>query len=70
MNLNLKVDCYSGNYSDEWPLRFNFATHSGRTYAAVEILRAHNQKIYILRHEESDNSRTLGSIRRDFKTGG
>jgi hypothetical protein len=77
MSLLLKVECYAGYRADERPLRFTPQTREGRTYEVKEILdqwygvgyrcfkvRADDEGLYILRHNEADDTWTLDSFRR------
>jgi len=81
MDIELRVECYSGYRADERPLRFAFPARTGAAvYEVEEILdqwygvgyrcfkvRADDGNIYILRHLESEDSWGLDSFRR---TGG
>ncbi len=77
MNLSLKVECYAGYKADERPLRFTVGAAAGRTYEVKEILdqwygpgyccfkvRADDNNLYILRHNEPEDLWTLDSFRR------
>ena len=78
MDIELKVECYSGYRADERPLRFAFV---GKTdtpqYEVKEVLdqwygvgfrcfkvRADDGNIYILRHQEDEDCWRLDSFRR------
>lgn len=78
MDVELKVECYSGRRADERPLRFSFP---GKTdilkYEVQEVLdqwygvgyqcfkvRADDGNIYILRHQEKGDIWSLDSFRR------
>ena len=77
MSLPLQVECYAGYRADERPLRFTMGSAGGRTYEVKEILdqwqgvgyrcfkvRADDGNLYILRHQEEEDSWTLDSFRR------
>jgi hypothetical protein len=78
MDMQLKVECYSGYRADERPLRFAFSHQACVTkYEVKEILdqwygvgyqcfkvRADDGNIYILRHEANNDSWRLDSFRR------
>ena len=77
MSLLLKVECYSGYRADERPLRFAFTGRPvPRTYEVKEVLdqwygpsyrcfkvRADDNNVYILRHQEPDDTWVLESFR-------
>ena len=82
MSVTLHVECYSGHKADERPLRFAPAARAARTYQVMEILdqwygvgyqcfkaRADDGNIYILRHDDSDDSWTLDAFRREAGLG-
>lgn len=77
MTLSLKVECYAGYRADERPLRFTIAPPTGRTFEVKEILdqwygvgyrcfrvRADDDNLYILRHDEEQDLWMLESFRR------
>ena len=78
MGLELKVECYAGYRADERPLRFTFPGKMGaQTYEVREVLdqwhgvgyrcfkvRADDDNLYILRHQESEARWLLASFRR------
>jgi hypothetical protein len=77
LSLRLKVECYAGYRADERPLRFTPQATGGRTYEVKEILdrwygigyrcfkvRADDNNLYVLRHNEEDDVWTLDSFRR------
>jgi len=77
MSLFLKVECYAGYRADERPLRFTPQTAGGRTYEVKEVLeqwhgvgyrcfkvRADDNNLYMLRHQEDKDVWTLDSFRR------
>jgi len=77
MNLVLKVECYAGYRADERPLRFTAAAGTGQTHEVKEILeqwhgvgyrcfkvRADDNNLYILRHEQDKDVWMLDSFRR------
>ncbi len=77
MSLFLKVECYAGYRADERPLRFTPQTRDGRTYEVKEVLdqwygmgyrcfkvRADDNNVYILRHQQEQDLWTLDSFRR------
>jgi hypothetical protein len=78
MDIELKVECYSGYRADERPLRFAFPGKAGAPkYEVKEVLdqwygvgyqcfkvRADDGNIYILRHQESEDCWRLDSFRR------
>lgn len=77
MSLFLKVECYAGYRADERPRRFTPQTRDGRTLEVKEILdqwygvgyrcfrvRADDNNLYILRHQEPEDVWTLESFRR------
>jgi len=83
MRLTLKVECYSGYKADERPLRFTPLTRGAPTYEVKEVLdqwygigyrcfriRADDGHLYILRHDEGQDTWTLDSFRRDFRPAG
>jgi hypothetical protein len=77
LSLRLRVECYAGYRADERPLRFTPQAPGGRTYEVKEILdrwygvgyrcfkvRADDDNLYVLRHNEEDDIWTLDSFRR------
>jgi hypothetical protein len=78
MSLHLQVDCYSGYKADERPLRFSFADKPGGQVIEVkEVLDqwygigyhcfkvlANDGNLYILRHQQAEDSWLLDSFRR------
>jgi hypothetical protein len=73
----LKVECYAGYKVDQRPMRFTPAGPDGRPYEVKEILdqwygvgyqcfkvRADDENIYILRHNEAEDEWTMDSFRR------
>ena len=78
VSLQLKVECYAGYRAEERPLRFTPLTREARTYEVREILdqwygpdhrsfkvRADDNNLYILRHDEREECWTLDSFRRE-----
>ena len=78
MTMTLKVECYAGYRADERPLRFTFqdisdaTTHEVRQvldqwygvgFRCFKVL-AEDGNIYILRHQETDDTWSLDSFRR------
>lgn len=76
MSLHLKVECYAGYRADERPLRFTVGT-GGQTREVKKVLdqwygagyrcfrvRADDDNVYILHHDEADDVWTLDSFRR------
>jgi hypothetical protein len=81
--VRLKVECYSGYKADERPLRFTFVDRPegqilevreildqwyGIGYRCFKIL-ADDGNLYIIRHQQADDSWVLDSFRRST-TGG
>ena len=78
MDMELKVECYSGYRANERPLRFAFPGKAGGPrYEVKEVLDqwygvgyqcfkllADDGNIYILRHHESEDCWRLDSFRR------
>ncbi len=78
MDIELKVECYSGYRADERPQRFAFRKTKGTpTYEVEEVLdqwygadyqcfrvRANDGNIYVLRHQASEDCWRLDSFRR------
>jgi len=77
MDMALRVECYSGYRADERPRRFAFPGKTGATYEVKEVLdqwygvgyqcfkvRADDDNIYILRHQENEDCWRLDSYRR------
>ena len=78
MDMELKVESYSGYRADERPLRFAFSARSDAPgYEVEEVLdqwygvgyqcfkiRANDGNIYILRHETGEDRWHLDSFRR------
>jgi hypothetical protein len=78
MDMELKVECYSGYRADERPLRFSFPGRTGTPrYEVTKVLdqwygvgyqcfkvRADDGNIYILRHQEMEDRWLLDSFRR------
>ncbi len=77
MSLPLKVECYAGYRADERPLRFTLGAVTNRTYEVKEVIdqwyglgyrcfkvRADDNNLYILRHDEAEDVWTLDSFRR------
>ena len=78
MNIELKVECYSGYRADERPRRFTFPEKAGApAYEVKEILdqwygedyqcfkvRADDGNLYILRHQASEDRWCLEAFRR------
>lgn len=73
----LKVECHAGYRADERPLRFTPVAADARTFVVKEVLdqwygvgyrcfkvRADDNNLYILRHEEAQDLWTLDSFRR------
>ncbi len=80
MSLQLKVECYAGYRADERPLRFRLGSATGRTLEVKEVLdqwhgvgyrcfkvRADDDNLYILRHQEAKDVWTLDAFRRDSR---
>ena len=78
MSLALKVECYSGYKADERPVRFVAQTAGAQAHEVKEILdqwygvgyrcfkvRAADDNLYVLKHQEKDDLWTLESFRRD-----
>ncbi len=76
MALTLKVECYAGYKADERPLRFAAQGADARTYEVKEVLdrwygvgyscfkvRADDDGVYILRHDEREDRWTLDAFR-------
>jgi hypothetical protein len=78
MDMQLKVECYSGYRADERPLRFAFSNQPdapkfevkelldqwyGVDYQCFKV-RADDGNIYILRHQLSEDCWRLDSFRR------
>jgi hypothetical protein len=84
MEMELKVECYSGYRADERPLRFKFLRGDDpREFKVSEILdrwyglgyecfkvRADDGNDYILRHSLDDDDWHLGSFRQNREQGG
>lgn len=82
MSLLLKVECYAGYKADERPLRFAFQGRpDSRSYEVKEVLDqwygpgyrcfkvvADDGNVYILRHEEAEDTWALESFRRASAT--
>ncbi len=78
VDIELKVECYAGYRADERPLRFYLLTQkNARKYEVKEVLdqwysvgyrcfriRADDDNIYILRHQETEERWLLDSFRR------
>ena len=77
MDMELRVECYSGYRADERPRRFAFPGKAGVTYEVKEVLdqwygvgyqcfkvQADDDNIYILRHQENEDCWRLDSFRR------
>ena len=77
MSLQLKVDCYAGYKADERPLRFTMIAPGAPTHEVKEVVerwygvgyrcfsvRADDDNLYVLRHDESDDLWTLDAYRR------
>jgi hypothetical protein len=75
--MRLKVECYAGYRADERPLRFSTGEEAAQTREVKEVLdqwygvdyrcfkvRADDDHLYILRHQEVNDVWTLDSFRR------
>lgn len=80
MSLQLKVECYAGYRADERPLRFTLGSATGRTLEVKDVLdqwhgvgyrcfkvRADDNNLYVLRHQEAEDVWTLDAFRRDSR---
>lgn len=80
MSLQLKVECYAGYRADERPLRFTLGSATGRTLEVKDVLdqwhgvgyrcfkvRADDDNLYILRHQEAEDVWTLDAFCRDSR---
>jgi hypothetical protein len=76
MSLRLHVQCYAGYKADERPRRFTPQAPQARTYEVKEIVdqwfgigymcfkvRADDNNLYVLKHQEEDDVWTLDSFR-------
>jgi len=80
VTLTLKVECYSGYRADERPMRFTMGSPPGRTLEVKEVVdqwygvgyrcfkvRADDDNLYILRHQESEDRWTLDAFRQNSR---
>jgi hypothetical protein len=77
VSFHLKVECYAGYRADERPLRFTLGCPAGQALEVMEVLdqwhgvgyrcfkvRADDDNLYILRHQEAEDVWTLDAFRR------